>query len=321
MNHKPKITVIGSLNMDLIVGAPHIPVPGETIIGGEFNTVAGGKGANQAVAAARLGGAVTMVGKVGDDAYGRAQIEGMQADGIDTTFISIDPHAHTGVALITVEESGQNSIVVSPGANWVLNAADVDAATEAIAGADMVLLQLETRLEVIERAVEIAAAHNVPVLLNPAPAHPLPSKVLEQITYFVPNESETAFYTGHPITDLDSAQKAAETLREMGVSVVILTLGSQGALLHAPAITRHVPACSVEVVDTTAAGDSFVGGFAVALASGMPLPEAVRFGGMAGALAVTKAGAQPSLPTRQAVELFIQEQCRSTHHPCCDNDG
>lgn len=307
MEHKPKITVIGSLNMDLIVSAPHIPVPGETIIGGEFGTAAGGKGANQAVAAARLGGAVTMVGRVGDDAYGRAQLAGLQAEGINTTFVAVDRNAHTGVALITVaSESAQNSIVVSPGANWALSAADVEAATAAIAGADIILLQLETPLEVIERAIAIAAAHNVPVLLNPAPARPLPPQVLKQITYFIPNENETAFYTGRSITDIDSATEAAETLQKMGLEVVILTLGNQGALLHTQEMSRHVPAYPVEAVDTTAAGDAFVGGFAVATASGRPLPEAVRFGVMAGALAVTKAGAQPSLPGREAVEKLLQ---------------
>ncbi len=302
---RPKITVIGSLNMDLIVETPHIPVPGETVIGGAFHTASGGKGANQAVAAARLGAQVTMVGRVGDDAYGQAQIAGLQADGVDTAYIKVDHQSHTGVALITVEKSGQNNIVVSPGANWTLNAGDITAAEAAIAAADMVLLQLEVQDEVIERAVELAARHSVPVLLNPAPARPLSAATFSKITYFIPNETETALYAKQPVSDLASAGRAAAKLRQLGVGAVILTLGSQGALLHTDALSEHIPAFPVTPVDTTAAGDAFTAGFAVAAASGQLLPEAVRFAAAVGALATTKLGAQPSLPKLAAVEKLL----------------
>lgn len=302
----PKITVIGSLNMDLIVEAPHIPAPGETVIGGAFYTAVGGKGANQAVAAARLGAQVTMVGRLGDDAYGQAQIEGMRAEGIDTTYIKADPESHTGVALITVEESGQNSIVVSPGANWRLSAIDVNAVEDAIANADIVLLQLEVRDEVIECAVDLATRHNIPILLNPAPARPLKPELLGKVAYLIPNESETALYTNQAITDRASALAAAEKLRQIGIGVVILTLGSQGALLHTVDLTEHISAFPVNPVDTTAAGDAFVAGFAVAVASGHSLVAAVRFAAATGALATTKPGAQPSLPKLAEVQKLFQ---------------
>jgi len=295
------MAVVGSLNMDLIVSASRIPAPGETIIGHGFHTAAGGKGANQAVAAARLGAQVSMVGRVGDDAYGQAQLSNLAADGVDTTFVKVDPETHTGVALITVDDAGENSIVVSSGANWQMSAADVDDAEVAIAGADMLLLQLETRSEVVARAVELAARHGVPVVLNPAPARPLPPELLAQVTYLIPNEGETALLSGQPVTGLDSAGAAARTLRQMGIGTVVLTLGGQGAFLFAEGQKEHVPAFPVEVVDTTAAGDAFVAGFAVAVASGQPLGEAVRFAAAAGALATTKLGAQPSLPTLEEV--------------------
>lgn len=314
-NMRPKIVVVGSLNMDLIVSAPRIPAPGETILGHGFHTAAGGKGANQAVAAARLGAQVSMVGRVGDDAYGQALRDNLAADGVDTSLVQIDPETHTGVALITVDESGENSIVVSSGANWQMSAADVNSAETTIAGADMLLLQLETRPQVVERAVELAARHGVPIVLNPAPARPLPPELLAQVTYLIPNESETALLSGQTVTDrsaersrrsLDSARVAARHLRSKGVGTVVLTLGGQGALLIAAGQEKHVPAFAVEVVDTTAAGDAFVAGFAVAVASGQSLPEAVRFAAAAGALATTKLGAQPSLPTLGEVERLLE---------------
>ncbi len=311
----PKIAVVGSLNMDLIVSAPRIPAPGETIIGHGFHTAAGGKGANQAVAAARLGAQVSMVGRVGDDAYGQAQLANLIADGLDTTFVKVDPETHTGIALITVDDAGENSIVVSSGANWQMSAADVDDAEVAIAGADMLLLQLETRPEVVARAVELAARHAVPVVLNPAPARPLPPELLAQVTYLIPNESETALLSGQPVTErsagcsrrsLDLARAAVHTLRQMGIGTVVLTLGGRGAFLITEGQEEHVPAFPVEVVDTTAAGDAFVAGFAVAAASGQSLWEAVRFAAAAGALATTKLGAQPSLPTLEEVNRLLR---------------
>jgi ribokinase len=300
-----KIVVVGSLNMDLIVSAPRIPVSGETIIGHDFHTAPGGKGANQAVAAARLGARVSMVGRVGDDPYGQTLLDGLAADGVDATWVRRDADSHTGVALITLDHAGQNSIVVSSGANWRLSAADVDAAEGIIAKAHLLLLQLETRPQVVARAAELAGAHGVPVLLNPAPARTLSPDLLARVAYLIPNESEAALLSGRPATDEGSAREAGRALREMGAEVVVLTRGESGAYLVAEGVETHVPAFGVAAVDTTAAGDAFVAGFAVARASGRSLQEAARFAAAAGALATTRLGAQPSLPRLKAVRRLL----------------
>ncbi len=306
-----KIVVMGSLNMDLIGRTPHIPAPGETVLGSHFSTVAGGKGANQAVAAARLGAQVTMVGCVGGDDYGRQLLAGLQADGVDTQFVRVAADAHTGVALITVDDVGENSIVVISGANWQLTQADVAAAETAIAEADMLMLQLESPLEVVAYAAEVAARHGVPVLLNPAPARPLPAALLANITTLIPNESEAALLAGCTVDDMAVAvrtagvETAVRRLRQQGVATVILTMGSRGAYLHSGDVSLMVSAFPVQAVDTTAAGDAFVAGVAVAMGEGRPLPEAVRFAAAVGALAATQYGAQPSLPTRTAVQQIL----------------
>ena len=302
-----RIAVVGSLNMDLVVRVPRMPVPGETLIGHDFHVIPGGKGANQAVAAARLGAQVTMIGRVGDDDFGRAQQRNLAQEGIGVTHVSVDPEEATGIALITLDAAGQNSIILAPGANMRLTVAHVEAAAQTIADAEILICQLESPLEVVTRAIELARAQGVRVILNPAPARPLDTALLHLVDYLIPNESETTLLTGIQVTDLSSAEKAAANLRERGVSTVILTLGEQGALLANARGMIHVPGYSVEVVDTTAAGDAFVGGFAVALAEGQPLQEAVRFANAAGALAVTRLGAQPSLPTRRAVEQFLAQ--------------
>jgi len=300
-----RVTVVGSLNMDLVVRAPRIPRPGETIIGGEFRTVPGGKGANQAVAAARLGAQVAMVGRVGGDAFGGLLLENLAAAGVDHTFVTRDPQAATGVALIEVDDAGQNSIVVVSGANMRLAPADVEAAAAAIGVADVLLLQLESPLETVTRAAQVAHARGVTVILNPAPARPVPDGLLGLVDVLIPNESETALLTGLPVGDQEEAQAAAAALRRMGVATVILTLGGRGALLAYEGGAELFPAFDVTPVDTTAAGDAFVGGLAVALAEGRPLQEAVRWGNAAGALATTRLGAQPSLPTRQALDDML----------------
>jgi len=300
-----RIAVVGSLNMDLVVRVPRMPVPGETLIGHDFHVIPGGKGANQAVAAARLGAQVTMIGRVGDDDFGRAQQRNLAQEGIGVTHVSVDPEEATGIALITLDAAGQNSIILAPGANMRLTVAHVEAAAQTIADAEILICQLESPLEVVTRAIELARAQGVRVILNPAPARPLDTALLHLVDYLIPNESETTLLTGIQVTDLSSAEKAAANLRERGVSTVILTLGEQGALLANARGMIHVPGYSVEVVDTTAAGDAFVGGFAVALAEGQLLQEAVRFANAAGALAVTRLGAQPSLPTRREIELFL----------------
>ena len=299
------VAVVGSLNMDLVARAARIPQPGETVIGGEFRNVPGGKGANQAVAAARLGAQVSMVGRVGRDAFAGPLLDSLAADGIDHTFVIQDPHAATGVALIVVDDAGENSIVVASGANMRLSPTDVDAAETAIAGADALLLQLESPLETVTRAAELARAHGVTVILNPAPARPLPVELLALVNVLIPNESETALLTGMPVGDQAEAEAAAGALRTMGVGTVILTLGQRGALLAREGETVMCPAFDVTPVDTTAAGDAYVGGFAVALAEGRTLSEATRWGNGAGALATTKLGAQPSLPTRQELETLL----------------
>ncbi len=299
------VTVVGSLNMDLVARAPRSPRPGETIIGGEFRNVPGGKGANQAIAAARLGATVSMVGRVGRDTFAGPLLDNLDADGIDHTFVVQDPEAATGVALIVVDDGGENSIVVASGANMRLSPADVSAAEAAIAGADALLLQLEIPLETVIRAAEIARARGVKIILNPAPARSLPAELLSLVDVLIPNESETALLTGLPVGDQAEAKTAAAALQDSGVGTVILTLGERGAMLATEGKTELFPAFDVTPVDTTAAGDAFVGGFAVALAEGRTLSEAVRWGNGAGGLAATKLGAQPSLPTRRDLERLL----------------
>jgi len=303
---RAKIAVVGSLNIDLVVCTPHMPVPGETVIGGDFRTIPGGKGANQAVAAARLGAEVAMIGRVGDDDFGRAQLRNLGELGIDATHVIVDPEAATGIALITLDASGQNSIVLASGANMRLTKEDINTARGIILQSDVLVLQLESPLAAVAYAIDMAHAKGVEVILNPAPAQPLAKETLAKVDYLIPNESETALLTGIEVADMDSAKVAAERLRGEGVGVVILTLGDRGAFLVSATESVHIPGYEVAVVDTTAAGDAFVGGFAVALAQGQNLAQAVRYANAAGALAVTRLGAQPSLPTRREVEEFMR---------------
>jgi ribokinase len=305
-----RVTVVGSLNMDLVARAPRIPQPGETIIGRDFRNVPGGKGANQAVAAARLGAEVSMVGRVGEDGFAEPLLENLAADGVDHTYVTRDGEAATGVALIVVDDAGENSIVVASGANARFSPADVEAAEGAVAKADVVLLQLESPLETVTRAAEVAHAHDVPVILNPAPAQQLPDTLLSLVDVLIPNESETALLSEMPVDDREEAEAAAAALLALGVGTVILTLGERGALLAQAEGATLVPAFSVDAVDTTAAGDAFVGGFAVALAEGRRHLEAVQWGNAAGALATTRMGAQLSLPTREAVEQLLSRDQR-----------
>jgi ribokinase len=296
------IVVVGSLNMDLVVRAPHHPEPGETIIGSDFGVFPGGKGANQAVAAARLGASVKMVGCVGNDSFGRALIATLTQDQVDATHIRTDPVAATGVAVITVSAAGQNTIVVASGANARLTPADVDAAESLFVGASVLLLQLESPLAAVVRAVELAHEHGVHVVLNPAPAQPLEDAMLARVDYLVPNQIELSLLTGMG-ADADPA-RAAAALRARGPRHVVVTLGESGVLVlddRPHLLARH----PVTVVDTTAAGDAFVGAFAVALALGKPDLEAAAWGNAAGALAVTRAGAQPSLPDRHTFDEFL----------------
>ncbi len=297
-----RIVVVGSLNMDLVVRTGRIPAPGETVLGaGDLCRFPGGKGANQACAAARLGAAAHMVGRVGEDAFGRELLESLGRDGVDTAAVQTTAGLPTGVALIVVDAAGQNSIVVSAGANAHLTPADVDRVAPMLRAAGVVMLQLEVPLPAVLRAAEVGRQGGALVVLNPAPAQPLPAALLSCVDVLVPNETELALLAGGS----GPVAKAARTLRtRTGIGTVVVTLGAQGALLVGDSVA-HVPAFPVTPVDTTAAGDAFVAALAVALAEGRPPVDAVRFGNAAGALAATRPGAQTALPDRAAVEAIL----------------
>jgi ribokinase len=299
------IVVIGSSNTDMIVRMDRIPAPGETVLGGRFSTAAGGKGANQAVAAARAGGQVVFIARVGADSFGEQAIAGFTADGIDTRFIVRDDTAASGVACIFVDRNGQNSIAVASGANMRLSPADIRAAENVIAQAAMVLLQLEIPLETVEAAVQIAALHGVPVILNPAPARPLSDDLLQKVSILTPNEIEAGMLTGITVTDEASARQAAQILRSKGVAAVVVTLGDRGALLSGCDHAEIITAFKVMAVDATAAGDVFNGALALRLSEGRSIEEAIRFASAAAAISVTRLGAQPSAPRREEIEEFL----------------
>jgi len=302
-----KIVVVGSSNTDMIVKLPHLPKPGETVSGGAFSTAAGGKGANQAVAAARAGADVGLVARVGDDSFGEQATKGFVGDGIDVRHVTPDPASPSGVALIFVDDGGENCIAVAPGANAVLTPEDVDAAEELITGAQVLVMQLETPIETVHRAAALAREHGVRVILNPAPARELSDEILGNVTILTPNESEAEMLTGIQVSDDAGAEEAARALAARGVDTVILTLGSRGAFVFEKDSGELVPGFEVQAVDTTAAGDVFNGSLAVGLAEGMPLTGAVRFANAAAALSVTRLGAQPSAPTRSEIETFLSE--------------
>jgi len=300
-----RVLVVGSSNTDMIIRVPRIPRPGETILGGEFTMAGGGKGANQAVAAARAGGRVTFVARVGDDVFGERALAGFVADGIDTRFVLRTSGAASGVALIDVDDRGENSISVASGANALLSAADVESAAEAFAAADIVLVQLESPIETVEAAVRKAGEKGVPVILNPAPARPLDEDLLSLVSVLTPNESEAELLSGLAVRDADGVQRAAARLRARGAASVVITLGERGAYASSPEFEGLVPAFKVDPVDTTAAGDVFNGALAVALAERLPLTEALRFAQAAAAISVTRPGAQPSAPSRAEIEKII----------------
>ncbi len=295
----PTVVVVGSLNLDLVVPVPHHPAPGETVLGGDAARHPGGKGANQAVAAARLGQAVAMVGRVGDDEAGRLLTAAITGSGVVATHVTVDPDAPTGLALIDVEPSGENAIVVSPGANARVGPADVDAAADVLAAAAVTLLQLEVPLDAVAAAVARAGGT---VVLNPAPARPLPGEVMAAVDVLVPNRSELALLAGAAEEPRTLDEVAALARRLDGPDVVVVTLGTEGALIVEGATAHHVPARPVTAVDTTAAGDAFCGALADALVRRVPLAAAVEWATRAAAVTVTRHGAQPALPTREEVE-------------------
>lgn len=290
-----KIVVVGSSNTDLVVRVPRLPAAGETVLGGDLSTVAGGKGANQAVAAARLGAQVTFVACVGQDAYGTAAVQHYRDEGIDVRYVRTTPAAPSGVALIFVDAAGHNMIAVAPGANNQLTPDDIEQAASAIRAADVLLAQLETPLATVAAAVDLARRAGVRVILNPAPAQALPAHLLSQVDVITPNEHEARTVAGLP-PETPLPQTAA-ALQAAGVGTVLVTLGEQGAyVLDRFGASFTVPALAVSAVDTVAAGDAFNGGLAVALARSMELAAAVRYANAVAAISVTRAGAQTSLP-------------------------
>ncbi|MDY3979169.1 MAG: ribokinase [Tidjanibacter sp.] len=296
------IVVIGSSNTDLVIKSDRIPEPGETVMGGDFMMAAGGKGANQAVAAARLGGDVVFVASVGDDMFGRNSLEAYRKDGIGTDYIAVDKNAPSGVALITVDRKAENCIVVASGANGLLSIETIDRAADKIAAADFLLMQLEIPMNIIEYVAGKATAYGTKIILNPAPAAALSSELLSKLFLITPNRTECQLLTGVEISSVEDAAKAADVLLDKGVQNVVITLGTKGSLVKNRNICVHIPALEVKAVDTTAAGDVFNGALAVALSEGKDLVEAARFATRCSAVSVTRMGAQPSIPTRKEIE-------------------
>lgn len=297
------IVVLGSLNMDLAIRVPRIPAPGETISGGNLNSSCGGKGANQAAAIARLGGEVAMVGCVGQDDFGRQLRAALEDAGVNTDFTTAIPEVPTGNAVILVDQKGENCIVLSAGANAQVNLTPT--IQNLIENAQILLVQLEIPLPVVVEAIRVAHLAGVTVILNPAPAAALPEELYPMVDYLIPNETEAEQLSGIKIHDQKSAENAAKVLLYRGVKRVAITMGDQGAILVTEKGTDNVPAFKVTPLDTTGAGDAFIGGFTTALTEGVALHEALRFAAGAGALAATREGAQISLPSRKELEEFL----------------
>ncbi len=306
-----KILVIGSINYDLVVYTQRHPVPGETILGDRFQTFPGGKGANQAIAAARLGADVQMIGRIGQDGFGEELLQNLQLNHVDTTHIMKVPEP-TGTALITVDAKGQNSIIVVPGANATLTRQDIDALKTTIQRTKVLVMQLEIPLDVVIHAIDIAYASGITILLNPAPATQIPIETLRKVTFLIPNESELALLSGIEINNFSDCRKAVSHLQSLGCNQIILTRGEHGAYYFYQDNQIFAPSFTVPVVDTTAAGDAFIGGLAVALADDLDLHIALLRASAAGALAVTKAGAQTSLPEKSALEEFLLKHSPKT---------
>lgn len=303
----PRILVVGSSNTDMIIKSGRIPRPGETVTGGVYTTAAGGKGANQAVAASRAGAQVTLVARIGQDDLGANALQGFVREGIDVQYIIQDSEAASGVAFIVVDEAGENCITVAPGANSRLAADDVRRAASVFADIDMVLIQLETPLPAVAETVALARQRNVPVILNPAPVprQPLPDSLMQQIDILTPNEWEAQALTGISVKDLGSAERAADRLHRSGTDMVIITMGAGGAYISGKEYSGLSRAFPVAAVDTTAAGDVFNAALAVGLSEKRPLAEAVRFAHAAAAISVSRLGAQPSAPRRSEIEEFL----------------
>jgi ribokinase len=299
------IVVIGSSNTDMVIKTDHLPLPGETVTGGEFHVYPGGKGANQAVAAARLGGQVSFIANIGDDPFGRQSVELIKTEGIDVSGLNIEPNMASGVALISVDKKGENCIAVASGSNATLFPQTLERSLPIIKNASIILMQLETPLETISYVADLCKKESITFILNPAPACLLPDALFPNISIITPNEKEAEMLTGVRISDEVSAIEAAHILKGRGVGIVIITMGRQGALIVTDEYKKVVPSLAVEAVDSTGAGDVFNGAFAVAIAEGKDLAEAVKFACSAAAISVTRLGAQSSAPNRIEMELYI----------------
>lgn len=299
-----KIVVVGSCNTDMVIKSDRLPIPGETILGGTFLMNPGGKGANQAVAVARLGGLVSFVAKTGNDIFGKQSIELYQTEGIKTDNIFSDPFQPSGVALISVDAHGENCIVVASGANAHLLPKDIEIARKEIESGDILLMQLEVPLETVEYSAKIASEKGVKIILNPAPAQYLPQSLLEKLYMITPNTSEAEILSGIKVTDIESAKKAAIAISDKGVENVVITLGAEGSLVKEKDTFYQVSAHKVKTVDTTAAGDTFNGALCVGLAEGKTMKESIEFAAKASALTVTRMGAQSSIPYRKEIHTI-----------------
>ena len=303
---RPKIVVIGSLHTDFTVKVKAIPRIGESILGESFKRSPGGKGANQAVAAARLGADVTLIGRVGFDFFGKELIKNLMENGIDTKYIIEDSETYTGLALIMVDKNGDNILAVASGADLRIREEDIDKVEEVIRSSDILLIQLEIPLHIVEYAINMAFNEGVKVLLNPAPAKQLSKDLLKKVYVLIPNEKEAELLSNVKIKDLHSSQMSAKKLLESGIENVVLTLGKNGSIIGTEEETIHITGLNVNAIDTTGAGDAFCGALAVALSSGKKLKDAVIYANYVGALATTKIGAQEALPTKEELEDFIK---------------
>lgn len=297
-----RILIVGSSNTDMVIKTHSFPAPGETILGGRFLMNAGGKGANQAVAAARMAGLVTFVGKIGNDIFGKQAVRQLKEEGINVDFVVTDTDNPSGVALITVDNKGENSIVVAPGSNGTLSTLDFDNAMASFDEADYVLMQLEIPIPTVEYIAQLAALKQKKVILNPAPAAKLSDELLKNLYIITPNETEAELLTGIKVVDEPSALRAATFLHDKGVEMVVITMGSAGALVLANGQHQIIPAARVVAVDTTAAGDTFNGALVVALSEGKTIQQSVAFANKAAAISVTRVGAQASVPFRQEIK-------------------
>lgn len=303
-----RVTVFGSINMDLVARTPKLPVPGETLLGYSFATVPGGKGANQAVAVARLNVPTAMVGRVGRDGFGQALLANLQAADVNTSDVLVDEATSSGVAMIAVDDQSENHIIVIPGANGQVDQRDVDRLIHHLPGAAALLLQFEIPLEAVVAAAKAAHQAGVRVILDPAPARSdIPTDLYSYVTIITPNAVEATQLVGFPVHDPVTAAQAATVLHQRGVETVVIKLGATGVFCATPDESFFVPAFTVKAVDTVAAGDAFNGGMAAALAEGLPIRQAITWGAATGALSATKAGAQSSLPDRATVEAFLKQ--------------